>query len=53
MSGNSEVIIMSTELYIRIIAATFVLIGLVLGRWVNAWWYLLPAFVGFNLIRRP
>ena len=40
---------MSTERYIRILAGTMVLIGLILALWFSLWWLLLPAFVGLNL----
>jgi hypothetical protein len=42
---------MKREHIIRIVAGTFVLSGLALGRWVSEWWLLLPAFVGINLIQ--
>jgi hypothetical protein len=42
---------MSTEQYIRIIAGTIVLIGLVLGRCINEWWYLLSVLPAVNLIQ--
>lgn len=42
---------MKREHIIRLFAGTFVLTGLVLGRWVNPWWLLLPTFVGVNLIQ--
>jgi len=30
---------------------TALLLGLALAHWVNAWWLLLPTFVGVNLIQ--
>ena len=42
---------MKTESYIRILAGTLVLISLALAHYVNAWWLLLAAFVGINLIQ--
>ena len=42
---------MSIERMIRIIAGTFVMISLALGHWVNPYWYLFTAFVGFNLFQ--
>lgn len=33
------------------LAGTLVLVGLALGVWVNSWWLLLPAFVGFNMLQ--
>jgi hypothetical protein len=32
-------------------AGTLVLIGLALGYFLNPWWFLLPAFVGLNLLQ--
>ncbi|MDX2108848.1 MAG: DUF2892 domain-containing protein [Verrucomicrobiota bacterium] len=42
---------LSTENFVRVMAGSFVLIGLALGVWVNSWWLCLPAFVGVNLIQ--
>lgn len=42
---------MKLEHRIRLIAGTFILISLVLGHWVNAYWYWFTAFVGANLIQ--
>lgn len=42
---------MKSEAFIRILAGSFVLLGVALTHWVNAWWLLLPAFVGANLIQ--
>jgi hypothetical protein len=39
------------ELYIRRLAGTLVLIGLVLGYFVNPYWFILSAFVGANLLQ--
>jgi len=36
---------------IYLVAGTLVLTGLALGYFVNPWWFLLPAFVGFNLFQ--
>ena len=36
---------------IRVLAGTLVLVSLVLGLWVNKWWFCLTAFVGVNLIQ--
>ena len=36
---------------LRAMAGLFVLVSLALGHWVNPWWYLLAAFVGFNLLQ--
>lgn len=37
--------------WLRAIAGTFVLISLALGWWVHPAWFLLTAFVGFNLLQ--
>lgn len=42
---------MKTESFVRVLAGSMVLLGLGLAFWVNRWWLLLPAFVGFNLIQ--
>jgi len=42
---------MKSESVIRILAGTFVLVGVALTVLVNRWWLLLPAFVGANLIQ--
>ncbi len=42
---------MKTESLIRILAGTFVLLGISLAHFVSAWWLCLPAFVGVNLIQ--
>lgn len=42
---------MRIESIIRVIAGTFVLIGLLLSQLVNPYWLLLPVFVGVNLIQ--
>ncbi|WP_227519866.1 YgaP family membrane protein [Mangrovitalea sediminis] len=39
------------EQYIRAIAGTFILISLLLGHFVNPYWYLFTAFVGLNLLQ--
>ncbi len=36
---------------LRLIAGTFILLGLALGYWVHSGWYLLTAFVGLNLFQ--
>lgn len=43
--------IMKREHIIRVFAGSFVLVGTILGYFVNSWWLLLPVFVGFNLIQ--
>ena len=40
---------MSLERMLRLIAGTFILLSLVLGYYVNPYWYLFTAFVGLNL----
>ena len=42
---------MTIERMLRLIAGLFVLISLVLGHWVNQYWYLFTAFVGLNLFQ--
>ncbi|MEX1113731.1 MAG: DUF2892 domain-containing protein [Akkermansiaceae bacterium] len=42
---------MKIQRIIYLVAGTFVLTGLALGYFVNQWWFLLPAFVGFNLFQ--
>lgn len=42
---------MSLEHRIRLIAGTFILISLALGRWVDPNWLWFTAFVGVNLIQ--
>ena len=42
---------MKIESCIRLLAGSLVLLGLALGRFVNPWWLLLPAFVGLNLVQ--
>ena len=42
---------MTRERTIRLIAGSLVLLGLALGFWLNPWWLVLPAFVGFNLFQ--
>jgi hypothetical protein len=42
---------MKVEYMIRVLAGSLVLISLVLGLFVNQWWFLLTAFVGVNLIQ--
>ena len=42
---------MKIESLIRLLAGTFVLLGVALAHFVNPWWLLLPTFVGANLIQ--
>ncbi|MFO7588668.1 MAG: DUF2892 domain-containing protein [Gemmatimonadota bacterium] len=42
---------MTMDQKIRVIAGTFVLISLALGRFVSPWWFLFTAFVGANLLQ--
>ncbi len=42
---------MTLERWIRVFAGSFVLVSLALGHWVNAQWYWMTAFVGFNLLQ--
>ncbi len=42
---------MTVERYVRMVAGVIVVASLVLGYWVNPYWYLLTAFVGLNLFQ--
>ena len=42
---------MKIESLIRLLAGTFVLVGVGLAHYVSPWWLLLPAFVGANLVQ--
>jgi hypothetical protein len=42
---------MKPEAFIRILAGTFVLTGVLLSVLVSPWWLLLPAFAALNLIQ--
>ncbi len=42
---------MKREHIIRMVAGTLTLTGLALGVWVNAWFLLISAFVGVNLLQ--
>ena len=42
---------MYREHVIRMFAGALVIVGVILGAFVSAWWLLLPAFVGFNLFQ--
>ena len=42
---------MTVERALRLIAGTFILLSLALGRWVSPYWYLFTAFVGLNLLQ--
>ncbi|HEU5360478.1 MAG TPA: DUF2892 domain-containing protein [Candidatus Deferrimicrobiaceae bacterium] len=42
---------MNVERWIRVIAGTFVLGSLLLGLYVNSYWFLFTAFVGLNLFQ--
>jgi hypothetical protein len=42
---------MKTDSFIRLIAGSFVVIGVVLTHFVSSWWILLPLFVGLNLLQ--
>jgi hypothetical protein len=48
--GNEEALVCN-EMVIRRIAGTFILLSLALAHWVNPYWLLFTAFVGFNLIQ--
>lgn len=42
---------MKIESLVRLLAGSFVLIGITLGSLIGRWWLLLPAVVGVNLIQ--
>lgn len=42
---------MKLESRVRILAGTFVLLGIALAYFINPWWLILAAFVGVNLIQ--
>jgi len=42
---------MTVERALRLIAGSFVLLSLALGRYVSPYWYLFTAFVGLNLLQ--
>jgi len=42
---------MTVERGLRLMAGTFILLSLALGRWVHPYWYLFTAFVGLNLLQ--
>jgi len=42
---------MTVEQGIRMMAGIFILASLALGWWVNHWFFLFTAFVGFNLLQ--
>jgi hypothetical protein len=42
---------MTVERYLRMIAGGFVLLSVLLGRYVNPNWYWFTAFVGANLLQ--
>ena len=42
---------MKSESFIRILAGTVVLVGVVLSLAGSRWWLILPAFAGVNLIQ--
>lgn len=42
---------MTVERALRLIAGSFILLSLVLGRYLSPDWYLFTAFVGLNLLQ--
>jgi hypothetical protein len=42
---------MNIDRFVFAFAGSVVLLGLVLAVWVSAWWMLLPAFVGLNMLQ--
>jgi Protein of unknown function (DUF2892) len=51
MQIEKEVMPMTVERYLRLIAGAFVVLSLALGYWVNQYWFLFTAFVGLNLFQ--
>ena len=37
--------------WIHVVAGIFILLSLVLGTWVNKYWYLFTAIIGLNLLQ--
>ena len=42
---------MDLNRWLRLIAGAFVVLSVILGHFVNEWWYLFTAFVGLNLFQ--
>jgi Inner membrane protein YgaP-like, transmembrane domain len=42
---------MDLNRWLRLIAGAFVVLSVVLGHFVNEWWYLFTVFVGLNLFQ--
>lgn len=42
---------MDLNRWLRLIAGVFVLVTVLLGHFVNEWWYVFTAFVGLNLFQ--
>lgn len=42
---------MTVERGLRLMAGSFILLSLVLGRWISHYWYFFTAFVGLNLLQ--
>ena len=42
---------MTRQNAVHVLAGLLTLLGLVLGFWVNQWWFLLSVFVGLNLFQ--
>ena len=42
---------MCPDAIIRRFAGVFILLSVALGAWVNPWWLVFTAFVGFNLLQ--
>ncbi|HET7216297.1 MAG TPA: DUF2892 domain-containing protein [Terriglobia bacterium] len=42
---------MDLNRWLRLIAGTFVVTTVLLGYYVNAWWFVLTGFVGLNLFQ--
>lgn len=42
---------MTVEMYLRLIAGAFIMASVLLGVWVNPWWFAFTGFVGLNLFQ--
>lgn len=42
---------MDLNRWLRLIAGTFVFVTVILGYYVNHWWFLFTGFVGLNLVQ--
>lgn len=42
---------MEVNRWLRLIAGAFIVLSVLLGHFVNEWWYVFTAFVGLNLFQ--